>query len=228
MPVTEPSRKQPPRTGLEGKTAAVTATRGPLAAACAAVLAERGARTSVLGDADALPPDLDVLVAIFDGAGLPLPAGPDAADGEWEDAVGRAGQRLYRVARQATAAMHERGRGAIVVVAPLAGIVGIRGASIVAAAAGALFASARTLAIEYAPTVRINLIAYGCVEGDPFSDWLRTTDPNRTQELDETLTLLERLAHPNEVATAAAFLGSDRASFVVAHQLIVDGGYLVR
>jgi len=215
----------PPSTGLEDKSAVVTTTTGPLAGACAGALADRGARASLAAADDPMPDDLEVLVAIFDGGDLPLPVA--TADDEWEDAVGRSGRRLYRSMRDAATAMAERGSGAVVVIAPVAGIVGVRGASVVAGAAGALFAAARTLAVEYAPTVRINMIAYGCVEGDPFSEWLRTADPNGTQALDEPLTLLERLAAPEEIATAAAFLASDRASFVIAHQLVVDGGYLV-
>ena len=216
-----------PRTGLEGKSAAVTTTPGPIGSACAAVLADRGARTSRIAAGDPLPADLHVLVAVFDGGGVPLPSTGESAEDEWEDAVGRSARDLFRSVRDAAVAMDTRGSGAVVVIAPEAGLIGVRGASVVAGAAGALFAAARTLAIEYAPTVRINMIAYGCVAHDPYSEWLRSDDPNGTQALDESLTLLERLAEPNEVATAAAFLASDRASFVVAHQLVVDGGYLV-
>ena len=172
------------------------------------------------------PPCCSVLVAIFDGGGVPVPSA-----GESAETTGRrpsAARPAHFPAREdATVAMDTRGSGAVVVIAPEAGLIGVRGASVVAGAAGALFAAARTLAIEYAPTVRINMIAYGCVARDPYSEWLRSDDPNGTQALDESLTLLERLAGPNEVATAAAFLASDRASFVVAHQLVVDGGYLV-
>jgi len=219
---------EPPSTGLEGKSAAVTATTGPLAAACAATLVARGAEARVLQHGDPLPGGAQVLVAIFDGADVPVAAGRRSADEAWEDALAGAGLRLFRLVQDAAASMHERGGGSIVVIAPEAGLVGMKGAAVVAGAAGALFSAARTLAIEYAPTVRINTIAYGCVEGDPFSEWLRRDDPNGTLALEEeTLTLLERFARPEEVATAAAFLASDRASFVVAHQLVVDGGYVV-
>ena len=37
-----------------------------------------------------------------------------------------------------------------------------------------------------------------------------------------------RLAEPGEVADAVAYLCSDRASFVTGHQLVVDGGVMVR
>jgi len=214
-------------TGLEGRAAAVTATIGPLAGACASVLTERGANSMLLLDGDRLPEDLQVLVAILDGAPMPLPDAPNSDADDWEAAVGGLAGSLYRAVRHAAAAMAAIGGGSIVVIAPEAGLVGVRGASVMAGAAGGLFAAARALAIEYARIVRINMISYSCVEGDPYSDWLLAEDPNGTRALGDPLTLLERLAAPEEVATAAAFLASDRASFIVAHQLVVDGGYVV-
>jgi NAD(P)-dependent dehydrogenase (short-subunit alcohol dehydrogenase family) len=215
------------RTGLEGKTAAITATEGPIANACLAALADRGAEALLLQQEQAAPHDLDVLVAIFDAAGVPVPGTSASAAGDWATAVGGSAHHLFSMMRDAAVAMTARGSGAIVVVAPEAGLAGVRGASVVAAAAGALFASGRALGIEFAPPVRVNMVAYGCIEGDPFSEWLRSADPNGTLALDGSLTLLERFGTPEEVATSVAFLASDRASFVAAHQLVVDGGYLV-
>ena len=215
------------RTGLEAKTAAVTASDGPIASACLEALTERGADAVLLDLDQAAPADLDVLVAILDAGHVPTPGDSGSADADWEATVGTSARRLYGMVRDTAARMSARGSGAIVVVAPEAGLAGVRGTSAVAAAAGALFASARALAIEFAPPVRVNTIAYGCIDGDPYSEWLRSADPNRTLALDGSLTLLERFGGPGEVATAAAFLASDRASFIAAHQLVVDGGYLV-
>jgi NAD(P)-dependent dehydrogenase (short-subunit alcohol dehydrogenase family) len=200
------------RTGLEGKTAIVTTSAGPIANACAKVLVERGAKTTLLRPEQAPPPDVDVLVAVFDAAGVPVPDTSASADADWKAIVGTSARHLYRLLRDAAVAMEARGSGAIVVVAPEAGLAGVRGASVVAAAAGALFSTARALAIEFAPPVRINMVAYGCIEGDPFSDWLRSADPNGLLALDGELTLLERFGGPEEVATTVAFLASDRAS----------------
>jgi len=36
---------------------------------------------------------------------------------------------------------------------------------------------------------------------------------------------MQRLGRPEEIATAAAFLASDDASFMTGDDLLVDGGY---
>ena len=212
--------------GLDGKLAAVTAGEGAIAPACAAALLERGAEVRVLIRHEPLPKNLDILVAVYDVGCLPTPAEGDA-ETDWDAAVNDPARRMYTELRAAAVAMREREKGSIVVAAPEIAFAGVRGASAVAAAAGSVLSASRALAIELAPLVRINSIVYGCIEGDPFSEWLRSTDPNRSQALDGTLTLLERFGRPEEVGAAAAFLASDRASFITAHQLVVDGGYLV-
>ena len=44
------------------------------------------------------------------------------------------------------------------------------------------------------------------------------------QSLTAAATPLGRLAHPDEVASAALFLASDESSFVNGSELFVDGG----
>lgn len=117
--------------------------------------------------------------------------------------------------------------GVIAVVVPELGLAGVRGTVPAAASAGALIAATRALAIDRAPTVRANVVAYGCIEGDPYSDWLREKDPNGMIATDGHLTVLERYGRPEDVGRTVGFMISDRASFVTGHQLVVDGGYLV-
>lgn len=87
----------------------------------------------------------------------------------------------------------------------------------------ALIHMTRLLAMELAPTVRVNSIAPGLIKTD-LSRALWTED-----EVGIANTMpMKRLGTPNDIAEAAAFLCSDAASWITGQTLAVDGGYLVR
>ena len=84
----------------------------------------------------------------------------------------------------------------------------------------------KSAALEFAKSgIRINAIAPGGVVTDMAK---RVFGDN---QLLETLTLMHpigRIADPEEIANAVVWLLSDKASFVLGHTLIVDGGAVSR
>jgi NAD(P)-dependent dehydrogenase (short-subunit alcohol dehydrogenase family) len=77
----------------------------------------------------------------------------------------------------------------------------------------------KQLALELAPAVRVNAIAVGLVPTH-FSEALVATG-------EAALTArhpLQRLGTPEDIANAVTFLGSDAASWITGHVLVVDGG----
>jgi NAD(P)-dependent dehydrogenase (short-subunit alcohol dehydrogenase family) len=58
---------------------------------------------------------------------------------------------------------------------------------------------------------------------------MRDADDLDEKTVDERLaeTPLGRMGDPEEMAAAAAFLGSEDASFITGHMLVVDGGRTV-
>ena len=85
----------------------------------------------------------------------------------------------------------------------------------------------KSAALEYAKSgIRINAVAPGGVE----TDMLKQVAEDNKQFV-ETLRSMHpigRIADPEEIANAVVWLLSDKASFVLGHTLIVDGGFISR
>lgn len=77
----------------------------------------------------------------------------------------------------------------------------------------------KSLAIEFAPDVRVNAVAPGPIEGDmiPRERW-----PEIAARVP-----LNRLGKTDEIAEAVHFLASPAASFITGHVLDVNGGTLM-
>lgn len=124
--------------------------------------------------------------------------------------------------RAEVAAMREHG-GAIVNTSSIAGLRGRAGLATYAASKHAVLGLTRSGALDYgAAGIRINAVAPGTVETPMTADWLQQ-DPETAQRL-RAMTPLGRSARPEEIAEAAAWLLSDRASYVTGAVLTMDGG----
>jgi NAD(P)-dependent dehydrogenase (short-subunit alcohol dehydrogenase family) len=85
----------------------------------------------------------------------------------------------------------------------------------------ALIHLTRQLAYELGPKVRVNVIAPGLIK----TDLARAVWEEREGVLSEALPL-RRLGTVEDIAEAATFLVSDRASWITGQSLVIDGGAL--
>jgi NAD(P)-dependent dehydrogenase (short-subunit alcohol dehydrogenase family) len=93
------------------------------------------------------------------------------------------------------------------------------------ASKGGIVQLTKSLAVDWAKNgVRVNAVLPGWIE-TPFTEVVRR-DSNRNMAV-LNRTPLGRWGQPEEVAQAALFLCSDRASFITGTILNVDGGYSV-
>jgi NAD(P)-dependent dehydrogenase (short-subunit alcohol dehydrogenase family) len=113
--------------------------------------------------------------------------------------------------------------GAIVNASSGLGTVGAPALSAYVASKHAVMGLTRTAALEVAARgIRVNAVLPGVVAT---SMPVRLTEgAPEVMELFKTQTPMGRLARPEEIAEAAAWLCSDRSSFVTGHGLVVDGG----
>ena len=89
----------------------------------------------------------------------------------------------------------------------------------------AIIAFAQNLARQAAPEVRVNVIAPGNVNF-PGSGWEEKlqSNPRKVKDMLKSRVPMRRFGKPEEIADAAAFLCSNKASFITGTVLRVDGG----
>ena len=117
-----------------------------------------------------------------------------------------------------------RGRGVIVNIASVAGLVGMPAHLLDAigysASKGAIISLTRDLAVKWAPHgIRVNAIAPGF-----FETRLTAGRLEKSRADIERWTPMGRIGRPSELKGVAVFLASEASAYMTGQVLIVDGG----
>jgi NAD(P)-dependent dehydrogenase (short-subunit alcohol dehydrogenase family) len=113
------------------------------------------------------------------------------------------------------------GQGSVVMMSSIAGKTGEEGIALYTASKAGLIGLTKALALELAPTVRVNAVCPGQIETRMMSKTLAL--PGR-RELLESRIPLARLGSPEDIAEAVLWLISPRSGFVNGDILTIDGG----
>lgn len=154
---------------------------------------------------------------------LPL---AETDDEVWDQMIRANLSSVFLMSRAAIPAMLEAGGGAIVNNASSLAHVAVPGMGAYSAAKGALVALTRSLALDYAPKIRVNAVCPGLVE-TPLSYVDRPDFDERKADLAGAHPL-GRIGVPEDVAPAILFLASDEASWITGTSLLIDGGFTLR
>jgi NAD(P)-dependent dehydrogenase (short-subunit alcohol dehydrogenase family) len=131
----------------------------------------------------------------------------------------------------AFAPMRQRGGGAILNVASIAGIRPNRCHALYGMTKAAVISLTHHAAMDYAASnIRVNCLCPGPVETPIFRQMEQNIGPDEYQAARRRLlqrTLLNRFGAAEEQASAIAYLLSDDASFVTGIAMPVDGGWSV-
>jgi NAD(P)-dependent dehydrogenase (short-subunit alcohol dehydrogenase family) len=129
----------------------------------------------------------------------------------------------FIVARAAARIMQERGGGAIVNLASVAGVRGSKGRSAYGSSKGAVIVLTQVLANDLARYgIRVNAVAPGPVD----TPMVKTMHTAEDRALWTRHIPMRRYAEPGEIASAIEFLlDSTRSGFVTGEVVAVDGGF---
>jgi NAD(P)-dependent dehydrogenase (short-subunit alcohol dehydrogenase family) len=118
------------------------------------------------------------------------------------------------------------GGGSIINQASIAGLIAVRGGAAYAAAKAGVIALTRVGAVEYGRyNIRVNAICPGAIE-TPMAQRIRQGQPPNPKAI-QRISVLGRMAEPEEIAKVALFLASDDSSFATGAPFIIDGGWTV-
>lgn len=148
--------------------------------------------------------------------------GLDAADFQHIYGVNTVG--AYQMTRAVVPAMRRGGRGAVVNVASIAGVMGVGSSIAYAASKGAMITMGLSLARALGPEIRVNTVCPGFIQGDWLEQGMGTETYARTKAFLEKNTPLRLTTTPDNIAEAILyFLGG--ADVVTGETLLLDGGH---
>lgn len=164
---------------------------------------------------------VDVLVnnaGIFPASGIET-----ATEEEWDRVMNINAKSQFLGIKYVLPAMKKAGKGSIINISSIAGLIGTGMAVAYHASKGASRLLTKTVAAELAKyNIRVNSIHPGIIRTQMVQDFLK--DEESTRQILGT-TVLGRPAEAIEVAYGALFLASDESSFMTGSELVIDGGY---
>ena len=163
---------------------------------------------------------LDVLV---NNAGGAPPAEAATASPRFSEAILRLNLLApLHCAQQANAVMQEQADGGVIVnIASVSGIRPSPGAAAYGAAKAGLLNLTQTLAVEWAPRVRVNAVTAGMIRTE--QSHLHYGDEEGIRAVGATVPL-DRMAEPRDIGDVCLFLASPLASYVTGASILVHGG----
>jgi NAD(P)-dependent dehydrogenase (short-subunit alcohol dehydrogenase family) len=146
----------------------------------------------------------------------------EATEAQWDKTIEVNIKGYVNAIKACVSLMRERGGGAVVNVASVAGTVPHTGLGVYGVTKAAVIMLTRTLAVELAPeNIRVNAIAPGLIQ-TKFSEVLWSSPESRERALRSIPQ--RRIGQPEDLAGAVLYLAGDAARFTTGALLTVDGG----
>ncbi len=149
----------------------------------------------------------------------------DISEADWDAVIAVNLKGAFLVGQACARVMAAQGRGAIVNMSSVNGLMAIPTIASYNASKGGINQLTRAMALALADRgVRVNAVAPGTIATELAAQAVLTSDDAKQRILGRTP--LKRLGEPAEIADVVAFLASDAASYMTGQIVYADGGRL--
>ena len=170
---------------------------------------------------------LNILVNNAFGTKEPDGSAVELTEEAWDYAMNVLVKSMFLGAKYAVPAMQKSGKGSIVNISSVHGLLMAPKKLVYEAGKSAVIGVTRQMAIDFGPMgIRVNAICPGHIVTEKIeSHWEQNPSLLRFFEAQYPV---RRVGRPIDIANAIKFLCSDEASFITGHALVVDGGLSIQ
>ncbi len=197
---------------------------GPLITPLACHVGRAGDLEKLVSETTARFGRIDILV---NNAATNIQQGPclEIEEGQFDKMIDINLKSAFRLIKLVAPGMCQRGEGAIINIASIAGLRPQFHSLLYSMTKAALIMMTKSYAVELGPCgVRVNAIAPGLIQ-TVLSEYYWKDDQRREKQLGAQP--IKHLGQPQEIAEVALMLASSASSYVTGQTIVADGGYLL-
>jgi NAD(P)-dependent dehydrogenase (short-subunit alcohol dehydrogenase family) len=147
----------------------------------------------------------------------------DITEEDWDDVVNTNLRGTFFTSIAAAERMRKQGGGTIINISSMAAELMVPDHSVYTMSKGGVEALTRQLALDWAPTIRVNVIAPAATSIERNLQY----DPNFVENWARVIPM-GRVAYPEDLVGPLVFLASDQSAFLTGEVLHVDGGWSLK
>jgi NAD(P)-dependent dehydrogenase (short-subunit alcohol dehydrogenase family) len=173
---------------------------------------------------------LQVMVNNAGISGSPKPT-DQVTEAEWDRVQAVNVKGVFFGTKHAIPHLRAAGKGSIINLSSIAGLIGVGGIAPYHASKGAVRLMAKNDSITYAPEkIRVNSIHPAYIWTPMVENHLRATAPDveAAKAAAGAAHPIGTMGEPDDIAWAVVWLASDEAKFVTGAEIVIDGGYTAR